>query len=136
MFLQVDLCEAEGEFIVEAELPGVSPEEIELMVSTDRICISGCRAPADRPRETTGSPRQQHRRERTRGRFMREIPLPLPVLRESAEATLCDGVLTVRLVIRKQPAPAQRLPIKAVDRADAATRDRAANTDRSVKVGS
>lgn len=109
MFVRADLYEADDELVIEAELPGLAPEEIELMVSTDRVCIVGnpnrsrvqCRAPT----------RRMHRRERRIGRFMREIPLPLPVLRDSAEATLSDGLLTVRLVIRKAPAPPSRLRV-------------------------
>jgi len=76
---------------VEAELPGLSMDEVEVLVAGNELTISGERKlPA--PGEATW-----HRRERTGGRFARTLTLPWPIDADKVEARLQDGVLTVRL---------------------------------------
>jgi HSP20 family protein len=87
---RVDVFEQGCELIVEAEIPGVDPEEIQVSVESDRISIYA------RPRKSD-TQRRYYRRERSAIGLERVIPLPLTVRREDAEATIRDGVLVVNL---------------------------------------
>ncbi len=111
--MHVDLYEVDGEFTIEAEVPGIPPGQIELLVSGDKVSIRGRRDEESQP-EGEAEGWRLYRRERRPGTIEREIPLPLPVVRDSAVATLRDGVLTIRMVIRKQPAIPRPLAIQTV----------------------
>jgi HSP20 family protein len=76
---------------VEAELPGMSMDDLEVLVSDDEVTIAGERKVQD---PQGGAWR---RRERAQGRFTRTVSLPWEVDADKVEATLRDGVLTVRL---------------------------------------
>ena len=109
---RADLYQVDGEFVAELDLAGVAPDDIELMVGVDSFTISGTRGLGPPEPGEDGVPAKVHRRERSVGSFRREIPLPLPVLREAAEATLRDGVLTVRLVLKRDPPLPRRLCVQ------------------------
>ncbi len=113
MLLRADLYQANGEFILEVDVPGVEPEAIELWIGDDSMTIRGRRSAIQTWAVAFGSRVQprSHRRERSEGHFERQIPLPLPVLREAAEASVRDGVLTVRVPIREAPPGPDRLDV-------------------------
>jgi len=111
MIPRIDLYEEDGEFVIEADLPGLSPTEVEVRVGRDRLLI--CGRHSRRSEAGAGATISLHRRERRSGRFERAIPLPHPVLRQAAQATLADGVLCVRLVIAKQDPAPERLPVRS-----------------------
>jgi HSP20 family protein len=92
MVLRVDLYEVRDQLVVEAEVPGVASEAIELTM-TDCVLIIRTKAmpPADR------SARVYHRRERRSGDLVREIPLPASARFEDARASLDNGLLTLRI---------------------------------------
>lgn len=85
-----DVEELPDAYQVEVELPGVKREDIEVEVSGRRVSVRGER----KERERAGTLR---RRERTVGRFAYEVTLPGDVKEDGVEATLADGVLTIRL---------------------------------------
>jgi len=76
---------------VEAELPGLGLEDIEVLVSGGEVTINGERKLGE-PQGATW-----HRRERSHGRFSRTLTLPWDVDADKVHATLRDGVLTVQL---------------------------------------
>jgi HSP20 family protein len=79
-------------FYVEAEIPGLGLEDLEITLpEADLVSIKGLRkAPAPE-----GA--QWLRRERACGSFERQFRLPGPVAGDDVEATLASGVLTVKL---------------------------------------
>jgi HSP20 family protein len=90
----VDLYETVREFILTAELPGLSRDQIEIHVEEFRIVIRGARAIApgrDIPCE------QFHRVERGHGRFSRTFSLPEAIDTQHVTADLKDGVLTITI---------------------------------------
>jgi HSP20 family protein len=90
----VDLYETADEFILTAELPGLSRNEIDLHVEETRVVIRGERTAG--PRRDV--PRAQfHRVERGHGRFARVLALPEVVDVDKVSADLKDGILTVVL---------------------------------------
>ena len=87
----VDLYETSGAFVLTAEVPGLSREQIEIHAEESRIVIRGDRSVGPVPCE------QYHRVERGHGRFSRAFTLPEPVDVESVSADLKDGLLTVTI---------------------------------------
>lgn len=76
---------------VEAELPGVTMEQIDVSVTGNQLSIRG------EPKIDQPEGAQWHRRERVTGMFGRSIELPWEVNADKVEARLRDGVLTVKL---------------------------------------
>ena len=85
----VDILETSDQYIVSAEVPGMSREDLDIRVHDGRLIISGVR------RERTPQCEQYHRVERGHGSFSRTFQLPVPVDGERVTADLRDGVLTV-----------------------------------------
>lgn len=85
----VDLYETPDEYVVAAEVPGLSQADIRIDFQDGRLTLSGTR-PQGGPCEN------YHRIERGHGSFTRTFQLPLPVDREGINADLRDGVLTIR----------------------------------------
>jgi HSP20 family protein len=91
---------------VEAEVPGVSLEQIEVSIQHGvELTIQG-----ERPADSAGSA-SWHRRERGVGRFERVLTLPVPVEVEKVEARLENGVLRLTLP-KAESVKARRIPIK------------------------
>jgi len=76
---------------VEAELPGLSMENIEVLVSGNELTLKGRRRSAEQKDAAW------HRRERAQGDFARTVALPWEIDADKCEARLTDGVLTLRL---------------------------------------
>jgi HSP20 family protein len=99
-----DLAETDDGYIVEAELPGVPSEDINVEVIGNELAITGeCKEP-----ERKGMLRQRTRR---MGRFEYRTMLPHDVDAEKIEAKLADGVLTVR-VPKTEKAKSRKVEIK------------------------
>jgi HSP20 family protein len=90
----VDLYETANEFVLTAELPGLSRDQIEIHVEEYRIVVRGARTSVpggDIPCE------QFHRVERGHGRFSRAFALSEPIEVASVSADLKEGVLTITI---------------------------------------
>src|SRR5437667_541110 len=90
----VDLYETANEFVLTAELPGLTRDQIDIHVEENRITIRGARTSTP-DREIPCE--QYHRVERGHGRFSRAFALPEPIDVERVSADLKDGVLTVTI---------------------------------------
>ncbi len=87
-----NLWEEDDSLRVEAELPGLSLEDLEIFVTgTDQLTIKGERK-ANPPSQGA-----QHRQEREFGSFVRVLTLPVPVDATQVEARLENGVLRLKL---------------------------------------
>lgn len=88
----LDVRETDEALIVEAELPGLKPEEYEVKVEEGVLSIC-----AERKQEKDEKTRNFHRIERHYGRMERKLALPTTVEAEKVEAAYKDGLLTVTL---------------------------------------
>jgi len=88
----VNLYETATGLLLTAELPGVDPASLELVVEGDTLSLKGSYGGTPAA-ETDG----YRRRERPRGAFSRSVSLPYPVESDSTEAEFTDGLLTIRL---------------------------------------
>jgi HSP20 family protein len=91
VFPALNVWEADEGLWVEAELPGVREEDLEIAVLGDQLTIRGER----KSNMTEGA--AQHRRERGVGTFRRVVQLPVAVDADRIEASLSAGVLTIHL---------------------------------------
>ena len=89
----VDLYETASDYILTADLPGLSRDQINISVDDNKVVIRGERVggPGDMPCE------QFHRVERGHGRFSRSFALPEAIDVADVSADLKDGILTVRI---------------------------------------
>ena len=85
----VDLLEEADRYVITAELPGISQEDVQIHAHESRVTLSGAR------RERELACEEFHRIERGHGAFSRTFQLPVPVDPERIQADLRDGVLTV-----------------------------------------
>ena len=100
-----DLEETDDAYLAEIELPGVKREDLSVEVAGHRLTVAGER----KERERVGILR---RRTRTVGRFHYEVLLPGDVDEEGVEASLHEGVLTVRVPKPVSQRP-RRIPVTA-----------------------
>ena len=85
----VDVYELPRGLAVDVELPGLAPDDIEVVLDHGELVIRG-----QRQMEADQGPRY-HRVERSYGRFHRRIPLPVGVDSARVEASYRQGVLHV-----------------------------------------
>ena len=107
--IALDLEDRGDAFVIEAAVPGTSPEEAEISVIGDVVRIRAER----RESRQEGDPRGNFLvREQRFGVFERAVRLPAPVDASAAQAEFHDGVL--RIVLPKSAGGReQRIPVQA-----------------------
>ncbi len=78
--------------VVDIELPGVDPKDVDISVEGAELNVSGKRGAEAGDKGTA-----YHRRERARGEFRRTVRLPFRVAAEEVKAEYRHGVLRVTL---------------------------------------
>ena len=96
----VDVYEDKENFVVQAELPGLKREDIEVSLHDGTLTVSGERKAEKRSEET-----EVYRAERCVGRFQRALVLPTTVATDKVKAGYNDGVLTVTLPKTEEAKP-------------------------------
>ena len=91
-----------------AEVPGVSPKEIEINVVGDTLTLSGERKP-----DELNEGARYHRQERGYGSFTRSIQLPFAIEVGKVEATFQNGVLHIDLPRAEQDKP-KKIAVKSM----------------------
>ena len=105
--LPVDVYETADEYVVEAVVPGIPVDKINIEFQNGALTISG-----EIPRvEHEGA--TYHLQERWYGRFQRTLTFPTTVDADKIEATLENGVLRVHLPKVAEARPKQ-IRVKAV----------------------
>ncbi|MEM7435152.1 MAG: Hsp20/alpha crystallin family protein [Myxococcota bacterium] len=96
----VDIREEADAFFVDAEVPGLAADDVNVDVEKNVLTIRG-----ERKVEKEESEGQYRRLERQYGSFSRSFSLPENVDSESISADLQDGVLALRLPKKEAPTP-------------------------------
>jgi len=96
----MDLVEADEHFVLRADLPGVSEEDVNIEVEDGTLTVSG-----ERKSEHEINKEGFHRVERAFGRFSRSLTLPQGIDPEAVTAEFDKGVLEIRI-----PKPEERKP--------------------------
>jgi len=100
----VDIEEQDDAYVIEAELPGVQRDDVNIELQSNELMITG----EIKEREREGILRKRTRRI---GRFEYRVRLPEQVDSDNVEAKLNDGVLTVR-VPKVQRADRRQIKVK------------------------
>jgi HSP20 family protein len=88
----VDLRETDTEIILNADIPGVNQEDLDITVDENVVILKG-----ETKRDETREGKGYHLTERRYGNFYRTIPLPMEVKSDKATAKYRNGVLELRI---------------------------------------
>jgi HSP20 family protein len=87
---RLDISETDGEYVIEAELPGVGEADVDVSVENDLITIKG-----EKKIDHEDKSKDYHLIERAYGAFSRSVSLPFSVDPAKVTATFDGGVLRV-----------------------------------------
>jgi len=96
----VDIQETEEGYRLQAELPGLTKEDIDITLENNVLRLAG-----ERKFERDVKKESFHRVERTYGTFSRAFALPQQVNSEGVNATFENGVLTITVPKAEQAKP-------------------------------
>jgi len=91
-FPQLNVVELEDCYVITAEIPGVTPGQIEVTTDSRYLTIRGVRQPPEEAREDSF-----RRQERYHGQWQRKIELPDRVSEEGMKADYTAGILRITL---------------------------------------
>lgn len=98
----VDVTESEDAYLLDAEVPGVKKEDLDIEVHENVISLRG-----KREREEKDESKGYRRLERVHGSFERRFRLPEGIDADKVEARFADGVLHVRVPKPERAKPKQ-----------------------------
>ena len=102
----VDIFESQDKIVLEAELAGMKPEDVDVSIENNVITLRG-----ERKFEKDEETENYHRVERGYGAFTRSFTLPRTVTGEEASADFKNGILRITLPKREE-AKARRIEVK------------------------
>ena len=104
---RANLAEAENEYEVTVELPGLKPEEVNVEMKNGELWITG-----EKHEEQEEKGKTYHRIERRSGSFRRAFHLPTALKEEAIEAKFENGVLRVTVPKAEEVKP-KRIEVKS-----------------------
>ncbi len=94
-------------YYVEAALPGIKPEDVDITIEGDMLTIKGEFKKEEKREEEGYLLREMHR-----GAFSRTITLPTGLKADAAKATFRDGVLTLEIP-KEETSKARHVKVQA-----------------------
>lgn len=91
--LAIDVFETETDLLIKSAIAGVKPENLDISIEGDRLIIKGEREEPAKSEEK----RNYFYQECYWGQFSREIILPVEVDPSRAEASMKEGILTIKM---------------------------------------
>lgn len=101
----VEATETPTEYQVTAELPGISPENVEVSIAEGMLTLKGHKLEEKKEGEKD---RTFHLWERSYGEFQRTFRFPVPVNEQKVAAEFANGILRVTVPKMEQTPPASR----------------------------
>jgi HSP20 family protein len=105
-YAPIDVYRTQDAVVVEASVPGFSPEEVSVSFEGDVLTIEAERRQPGAPQDG----RRYLRQERYPGPLYRQVALGSDLDGEAARASFANGVLTVRVPMVPKPQP-RRIPV-------------------------
>ncbi len=102
MLPPVDIYETEQELVLEADLPGLDQNDLDIRVENNTLTVRGERKQSREVKEEN-----YHRVERSYGAFARTFSLPNTVDPEKITASYHNGTLQVKMAKREESKPKQ-----------------------------
>lgn len=98
----VDIYEQDGNIVLKAEVPGVDPKDVDILVENNVLTLRG-----ERKFDQEVKKESYHRVERSYGTFTRSFTLPNVVDTDKIKAEHKEGVLRVTLPKKEEAKPRQ-----------------------------
>jgi HSP20 family protein len=108
MMPQMDVRETENELRISVEMPGVSPDEVDIKLDDDLLTIRG-----EKKLERRDDRENMHFTERAYGTFQRVLRLPFKVDPAQVQARFDNGVLAVTLPKPKGQEASRRISVQS-----------------------
>ncbi len=90
--LTIDVYQTESDIVIKSTIAGVKPEDLDVSINNDMVTIRG-----ERKNEEQVSEENYYYQECYWGNFSRSVILPVDVVAEKIEASMKNGILTIRL---------------------------------------
>ena len=90
--LTIDVYQTDTDIVIKSTIAGVKPENLDVSISNDMITIKGTRT-----QDNSIPEENYYYQECYWGSFSRSLVLPTDVLDEKIDATLKNGILTIKL---------------------------------------
>ncbi|MDO8240754.1 MAG: Hsp20/alpha crystallin family protein [Candidatus Moranbacteria bacterium] len=90
--LTIDVYQTENDIVIKSTIAGVKPEDLDVSINNDMVSIRG-----ERKNEEVVGEENYYYQECYWGNFSRSVILPVDVLSEKSEASMKNGILTIRL---------------------------------------
>ncbi len=90
--LTIDVYQTDNDIVIKSTIAGVKPEDLDVSINNDMVTIRG-----DRKNEEKVEGENYYYQECYWGTFSRSVILPVEVIADKAEATMKNGILTIRL---------------------------------------
>jgi len=97
---RVDVREEKGDLIFEAEIPGLTKDDLEITVEDGVLSIA-----AEYKCSTDEEKSDYHLRERRYGKVSRSFQLPSTANAEKISALVKDGILTLKVPMKEEARP-------------------------------
>lgn len=90
--LTIDVYQTDDDIVIKSTIAGVKPEDLDVNINNDMVTIRG-----DRKQDEEVDQENYYYQECYWGTFSRSVILPVEIIAEKAEATMKNGILTIRL---------------------------------------
>lgn len=90
--LTIDVYQTDNDIVIKSTIAGVKPEDLDVTINNDMVSIRG-----ERRNEEIVTEENYYYQECYWGSFSRSVILPVDVLSEKSEASMKNGILTIRL---------------------------------------
>jgi HSP20 family protein len=90
--LTIDVYQTENDIVIKSTIAGVKPEDLDVSINNDMVTVKG-----ERKNEEVVTNDNYYYQECYWGGFSRSVVLPVDVIAEKVEASLKNGILTIRL---------------------------------------
>jgi HSP20 family protein len=105
--VDLDMYQTGNDVVIEASIPGINPDDINISVTGDVLTIKG-----EVKEEKENKEADYHIRERRYGSFSRSITLPTQVVTDKANAEFKNGILKLTLPKAEEVKP-KTITVKA-----------------------
>lgn len=90
--LTIDVYQTDNDIVIKSTIAGVKPEDLDVSINNDMVSVRG-----ERKNEEIVEHGNYYYQECYWGSFSRSVLLPVDVIPEKADASLKNGILTIRL---------------------------------------
>jgi HSP20 family protein len=90
--LTIDVYQTDNDIVIKSTIAGVKPEDLDVTINNDMVTVKG-----DRKNEEVVDSGNYYYQECYWGSFSRSVLLPVDVIPDKVDASLKNGILTIRL---------------------------------------